>query len=125
MPFSNRALILFFKVIVPSKRPLNSATTSGMDRSGSSSSPGTEIEDTLWVDRYRPRKFTDLLGNEKVARDAMTWVKDWDYCVFGKSRGKKRGRDDDENVNLDEFRRPQEKVKKNYKFLLVLTFNIL
>ncbi|KAF8163574.1 P-loop containing nucleoside triphosphate hydrolase protein [Crassisporium funariophilum] len=68
------------------------------------------VEDTLWVDRYRPHKFADLVGNERVARDAMTWVKQWDWCVFGKQRGKKRSRDSDENVNLDEYHRPQEKV---------------
>jgi chromosome transmission fidelity protein 18 len=67
------------------------------------------VEDTLWVDRYRPQKFTHLIGNERVARDAMAWVKQWDWCVFGKARGKKRARDED-NVNLDEYRRPQEKV---------------
>lgn len=65
--------------------------------------------DTLWVDKYRPRRFMDLVGNEKVARDALAWVKQWDYCVFGKTRGKKRNRDD-ENINHDQYRRPQEKV---------------
>ena len=39
----------------------------------------------------------------------MAWVKQWDWCVFGKTRGKKRTIDD-ENVDLDEYRRPQEKV---------------
>jgi chromosome transmission fidelity protein 18 len=69
----------------------------------------SEVDDTLWVDRYRPRRFTDLVGNEKVARDALAWVKQWDYCVFGKTRGKKRNRDD-ENTNQDKYRRPQERV---------------
>ena len=64
----------------------------------------------LWVDRYRPRKFIDLLGNERVARDAMTWVKQWDHCVFGTSKAKKRNREDDENVDADELRRPREKA---------------
>jgi hypothetical protein len=67
------------------------------------------VDDTLWVDKYRPRQFTDLVGNEKVARDALGWVKQWDYCVFGKTRGKKRNRDD-ENINQDKYRRPHEKV---------------
>ncbi|KAJ3517397.1 hypothetical protein NLJ89_g519 [Agrocybe chaxingu] len=71
---------------------------------------GTPVEDQLWVDRYRPSKYTDLLGNERVARDAMTWIKRWDWCVFGKSRGKKRSRDGDENLELDEFHRPKEKI---------------
>ena len=76
----------------------------------SSTDTPTETDDVLWVDRYRPQKFTDLVGNEKVARDAMEWVKEWDFCVFGKSKGKKRSRDGVENVNTDEFKRPQEKV---------------
>jgi chromosome transmission fidelity protein 18 len=72
----------------------------------------TEVETTLWVDRYRPQKFTDLLGNERVARDTMTWVKQWDYCVFGKKKGKQRQKEDDPHYNPDdEYRRPKEKVR--------------
>ena len=43
----------------------------------------------------------------------MAWVKQWDWCVFGKTRGKKRTRDE-ENVDLDEYRRPQEKVRISF-----------
>jgi len=68
------------------------------------------IEDTLWVDRYRPTCFTDLIGNDRVARETMIWVKQWDYCVFGKAKGKKRQRNVDENVD-DEYQRPHEKVR--------------
>jgi len=68
------------------------------------------IEDTLWVDRYRPTCFTDLIGNDRVARETMIWVKQWDYCVFGKTKGKKRQRNVDENVD-DEYQRPREKVR--------------
>ncbi|KAF7295433.1 AAA domain-containing protein [Mycena indigotica] len=70
-------------------------------------------EDTLWVDRYRPRQFADLTGNERVAREVMTWVKQWDYCVFGKNKGKKRAREDEEEIAYDvndEYRRPREKL---------------
>ena len=63
------------------------------------------------MDRYRPHRFTELLGNERVARETMAWVKQWDFCVFGKNKGKKRPRDDDENYNPDdEYHRPREKV---------------
>jgi chromosome transmission fidelity protein 18 len=42
----------------------------------------------------------------------MAWVKQWDHCVFGKKKGKKRQRDDDENFNAeDEYHRPREKVE--------------
>ncbi|KAJ7510162.1 P-loop containing nucleoside triphosphate hydrolase protein [Mycena galericulata] len=77
----------------------------------STSDPDQLIEDTLWVDRYRPRQFTDLMGNERVARETMTWVKQWDWCVFGKTKGKKRPRDDDEAFDAeDEYHRPREKL---------------
>lgn len=72
--------------------------------------PG-EVETELWVDRYRPEKFTELVGNERTARDAMTWLKQWDWCVFGRNKGKKRSRDE-EDVELDEFHRPREKVSQ-------------
>ncbi|RDB21482.1 Chromosome transmission fidelity protein 18 [Hypsizygus marmoreus] len=69
------------------------------------------IEDTLWVDRYRPRKFTELMGNERVAREMMAWVKQWDWCVFGNKKGKKRPRDGDEHYNADDqYHRPREKL---------------
>lgn len=41
----------------------------------------------------------------------MAWLKQWDFCVFGKKKGKKRPRDDDATFNADdEYHRPKEKV---------------
>ncbi|KAJ8523102.1 hypothetical protein ONZ45_g367 [Pleurotus djamor] len=69
-------------------------------------------EDTLWVDRYRPNRYIDLIGNERVARDVMSWVKLWDWCVFGRNnKGKKRARDGEEELwDNDEYHRPREKL---------------
>ncbi|GAA5833833.1 hypothetical protein JCM5353_003070 [Sporobolomyces roseus] len=39
-------------------------------------------ETQLWTDRYRPKKFTDLLGDERVHRSCLSWLKEWDLCVF-------------------------------------------
>lgn len=63
------------------------------------------------MDRYRPNKFTELLGNERVARDTMSWIKQWDFCVFGNKKGKKRARENDQHYNPDDdYHRPTEKV---------------
>ncbi|KAI0950042.1 hypothetical protein AcV7_008629 [Taiwanofungus camphoratus] len=83
-----------------------------VNASSSAQSPSTTNSDgALWVDRYRPRRFTDLLGDDRVHREVMAWVKEWDHCVFGrhKARGRKRGRGEDDE-NTDEFRRPQERI---------------
>ncbi|KZV69756.1 P-loop containing nucleoside triphosphate hydrolase protein [Peniophora sp. CONT] len=75
---------------------------------------------SLWVDRYRPQRYTELLGDERVHRDVLAWVKEWDKCVFGRSskakvRNKKRAREGETQgagfeVPEDEFGRPQEKM---------------
>ncbi|KAF9036642.1 hypothetical protein BJ165DRAFT_1504858 [Panaeolus papilionaceus] len=93
---------------------LSSATAlraSGQPTSQHEQQPRERDNDSsLWVDRYRPRNFTDLIGNEKVARDAMSWLKSWDRCVFGKTKGRKRLREDQENIEFDEYHRPKEKI---------------
>ncbi|TXT07460.1 hypothetical protein VHUM_03180 [Vanrija humicola] len=64
------------------------------------SAPGTKGKapaTTMWVDKYRPTKFADLLGEERVHREVMTWLKEWDKCVFKRVPPKKRKADDDAN----------------------------
>ncbi|TPX51105.1 hypothetical protein SeLEV6574_g00509 [Synchytrium endobioticum] len=38
----------------------------------------------LLVDKYAPQKYVDLVGEEKANRNVLMWVREWDYCVFGK-----------------------------------------
>ncbi|CCG83606.1 Chromosome transmission fidelity protein [Taphrina deformans PYCC 5710] len=42
-------------------------------------------QESMWVDKYRPKKFTELLGDERTNRDVMRWIRHWDYCVFGRT----------------------------------------
>ncbi|OMJ26079.1 Chromosome transmission fidelity protein 18-like protein [Smittium culicis] len=42
--------------------------------------------DMLWVDKYKPKSFIDLVGNDNVNRTVYQWVKNWDKCVFGTGR---------------------------------------
>ncbi|TPX46634.1 hypothetical protein CcCBS67573_g10303 [Chytriomyces confervae] len=45
---------------------------------------GAGAETKLWVDKYAPRMYVDLVGDERVNREVLTWVKQWDHCVFKK-----------------------------------------
>lgn len=87
----------------------------------------SDVDNTLWVDRYRPQRFMELMGNERAARDTLTWVKQWDWCVFGKNKGKKRFKDDNDNDNEDEhdeYQRPKQKVRTKRFPRFFFTFGI-
>ncbi|KAK5175403.1 Chromosome transmission fidelity protein 18 [Saxophila tyrrhenica] len=36
----------------------------------------------LWTEKYRAKKFTDLIGDERTHRSVMHWLKRWDQTVF-------------------------------------------
>ncbi|KAF8249920.1 P-loop containing nucleoside triphosphate hydrolase protein [Wilcoxina mikolae CBS 423.85] len=36
----------------------------------------------LWTEKYRAKKFTDLVGDERTHRDVLRWMKRWDRIVF-------------------------------------------
>lgn len=36
----------------------------------------------LWTEKYRARKFIDLVGDERTHRDVLRWLKGWDATVF-------------------------------------------
>lgn len=82
-------------------------TPSTSDTRNLASTSATKTENALWVDRYRPQRFIELVGDDRVHREVMAWVKEWDWCVFGNKKGKKRPREDE---SLDEWKRPKEKV---------------
>ncbi|KAI8853259.1 P-loop containing nucleoside triphosphate hydrolase protein [Chytridium lagenaria] len=43
---------------------------------------------SLWVDKYSPKMYIDLVGDERVNREVLSWVKHWDFCVFKKKSHK-------------------------------------
>lgn len=36
----------------------------------------------LWVEKWRPRSFLDLVGNEKTNRRILGWLRKWSFAVF-------------------------------------------
>ena len=41
-------------------------------------------QQALWVDKYSPQSFFELLSDEQVNREVIKWVKSWDACVHRK-----------------------------------------
>ena len=64
----------------------------------------------LWTEKYRARKFTDLIGDERTHRSVMRWLKSWDSIVFpGNSKLKSR------------LKGHQEQEETSHKKILLIT----
>ncbi|KAL2086440.1 hypothetical protein ACEWY4_017499 [Coilia grayii] len=94
----------------------------GDDKDGSSS--------RLWVDRFCPRHYTDLLSDDFTNRCLLKWLKLWDSVVFGYERKPRPPAPEAKNINqsqsgfktksqiteeileaeLDQYKRPKHKV---------------
>jgi hypothetical protein len=44
------------------------------------------VDTSLWVDKYGPKKFMDLLTDGPAARRVMQWMHEWASAVAGKSK---------------------------------------
>ncbi|KAJ3326640.1 hypothetical protein HDU76_012758 [Blyttiomyces sp. JEL0837] len=71
----------------------------------------TKATSKLWVEKYAPRAYIDLVGDERLNREVLLWVKQWDYCVF-KKVGKKTAPQPKwgQKENMDPLRRPEKKI---------------
>ncbi|KAJ3129931.1 Chromosome transmission fidelity protein 18 [Physocladia obscura] len=76
---------------------------------GEESAIELEQDGKLWVDKYAPRAYVDLVGDERVNREVLTWVKQWDYCVFKKPIRKNQNNQNDW-ARKDEHHRPEKKI---------------
>ncbi|CAL1601228.1 unnamed protein product [Knipowitschia caucasica] len=45
-----------------------------------------EVASRLWVDRFSPRHYTELLSDDFTNRCLLKWLKSWDTVVFGRER---------------------------------------
>ncbi|XP_047486138.1 chromosome transmission fidelity protein 18 homolog isoform X1 [Penaeus chinensis] len=67
-------------------RSLQEAEDSGME---SGVEDEEVVKDTLWVEKYKPKYYLDLLSDESTNRTVLHWVKLWDKLVFGTEKKQK------------------------------------
>ena len=59
--------------------------TSPMQQPAASTPPAHEVhKKMLWVDKYSPRSFFDLLSDDQINREVVRWVKSWESVVHQK-----------------------------------------
>jgi chromosome transmission fidelity protein 18 len=53
---------------------------------------GKSARTLMWTEKYRAKKFTDLVGDERTHRSVLRWLKSWDPIVFpGSTKAKPKG----------------------------------
>ncbi|NXM78068.1 CTF18 protein, partial [Serilophus lunatus] len=63
--------------------------------SGGDKDPGAEEEPAshcLWVDKFTPRRYMELLSDDYTNRCLLKWLKLWDTVVFGKEKAPKKAK---------------------------------
>jgi chromosome transmission fidelity protein 18 len=61
----------------------------------------------LWVEKYRPKKYIDLLSDESTNRSLLQWLKLWDKVVFNREVKKK----DEKKGQLNSFNKKTGKFE--------------
>ena len=64
--------------MLPLKVAVEAESTERMEGGGAGESTD------LWMEKYRPRNYLDLLSEESVNRTLLHWLKLWDKVVFNK-----------------------------------------
>ncbi|XP_063286530.1 chromosome transmission fidelity protein 18 homolog isoform X1 [Pelobates fuscus] len=66
----------------------------------------------LWVDRFTPRHYTELLSDDYTNRCLLKWLKLWDTVVFGKEKVVKQPKaSTDQHTNFKFQKEQQQKWK--------------
>lgn len=60
----------------------DAAVHPSIERNQSTSNTNSRGITKLWTEKYRARKFTDLVGDERTHRSVLHWLKAWDPIVF-------------------------------------------
>lgn len=76
--------------------PLREHNTAGKKKS-SGKKQDLAHKSSLWVEKYSPQSFLDLLSDDETNREVVRWLQSWNTCVFGES--------------LERTRRPSKSAK--------------
>uniref|UniRef100_A0A3P9MT44 CTF18, chromosome transmission fidelity factor 18 homolog (S. cerevisiae) n=1 Tax=Poecilia reticulata TaxID=8081 RepID=A0A3P9MT44_POERE len=89
--------------------------------------PGAEGQTSqLWVERFSPRHYTELLSDDFTNRCLLKWLKLWDNVVFGRERKSRPVRSDRQSANQIPFKLNQGSQNPNrFKSKMEMTEEIL
>ncbi|XP_067858954.1 chromosome transmission fidelity protein 18 homolog isoform X2 [Heptranchias perlo] len=80
---------------------------------------------TLWVDRFTPRQYTQLLSDDYTNRCLLKWLKLWDTVVFGREKTVKKSKPTAEKHSSFKQSQQQQQQQNKWKSKSQITEEIL
>ncbi|BBN02524.1 chromosome transmission fidelity protein 18 [Marchantia polymorpha subsp. ruderalis] len=74
-----------------------------------------KVHEKLWVEKYAPKSFTELLSDEQTNREVLRWLKHWDFGVFGQSDNVPTSKDVLAALRKKSFSRDGRNFQRNFK----------
>ncbi|KAK3091861.1 hypothetical protein FSP39_023205 [Pinctada imbricata] len=65
----------------------------------------SHVKKLLWVEKYAPAKYLDLLSEESINRILLHWLKLWDFLVFGKEKKVRKKEKEAEKKGNKDFKK--------------------
>ncbi|XP_074519824.1 chromosome transmission fidelity protein 18 homolog [Halichoeres trimaculatus] len=78
----------------------------------------------LWVDRFSPRHYTELLSDDFTNRCLLKWLKLWDTVVFGRERKSRPARSDKQAPTQNKPNQPNQNPNR-FKSKIEMTEELL
>jgi len=101
----------FHKLTQLAQGEMNRLATAAVTREGEDSGVESGEEDAqteLWVEKFRPRSYMDLLSDDGTNRTLLMWLKLWDKLVFNKERKvKPKKEEEDEKAKFTSSSLPE------------------
>ncbi|XP_058126500.1 chromosome transmission fidelity protein 18 homolog [Anopheles ziemanni] len=75
----------------------------------------SESGSVLWVEKYRPRRYIDLLSDETTNRSLLQWLKLWDKAVFNREpkKAKDANKPQHQQQQLNSFNKRTGRFESN------------
>ena len=75
---------------------LTRLATAAVMREGLDQEGGDSQQTELWVEKFKPKSYTELLSDNGTNRTLLMWLKLWDKAVFGREvRVRNKNKKDD------------------------------
>jgi len=112
----------FLELTESAKKEMNRIATSAVSRENEDSGVESGDDDSqteLWVEKFKPKSYIDLLSDDGTNRTLLVWLKLWDKLVFNKEKKVKPQKEEESKFasslpevqeELDSIGRPLQRV---------------